>query len=420
MRYFVTGGTGFIGRFLVERLLARQGTVYVLVREESEHKLDGLRERLGASPSQIFAVYGDLTDPVLVTDAAGKDLAGTIDHVFHLAAVYDMDMDDDTADRVNVEGTRNVVAFVNALGGTVRLHHVSSVAIAGADYAGVFTEEMFEEGQRLSHPYYRTKFESERIVRDESRVPFRIYRPGMVVGSSETGEMDKIDGPYYFFKRIKTIRDRVPKWLPILGVEGGHMPVAPVDYVAAAIDQINAQVGPEGRVICGLSGGVDSAVAALLVHKAVGDQLTCVFVDHGLLRRDEAAQVVRTFREHFHVPLVHVDAAARFIDRLAGALRRANSGKEFLVELGVFGQPLQFLVEQAETFLRHLIWLHVIDADLARREYEERIREVEMIRRFQQAKASKPRSQARILPYLGELLISFGMWLRAQPHSAST
>jgi GMP synthase (glutamine-hydrolysing) len=94
----------------------------------------------------------------------------------------------------------------------------------------------------------------------------------------------------------------------------------PVWTAAAVIEEetarIRAQVGRE-RVLCGLSGGVDSAVAALLVHKAVGDQLTCVFVDHGLLRKDEALQVVETFERHFHVPLVHVDARERFLSRLA-------------------------------------------------------------------------------------------------------
>jgi GMP synthase (glutamine-hydrolysing) len=99
------------------------------------------------------------------------------------------------------------------------------------------------------------------------------------------------------------------------------------------VERIRAQVGSQ-RVLCGLSGGVDSAVAALLVHRAVGDQLTCVFVDHGLLRKEEGTQVVKTFGEHFHVPLVHVDAAERFRARLEGIddpeEKRRRIGEEFI------------------------------------------------------------------------------------------
>ncbi len=251
MNYFVTGATGFIGKFLLERLLAREGAkVHVLVRESSKEKFDALQARYGDYGKNLHAVYGDITTPGLISAADFKKLAGKIDHVFHLAAVYDMNMDDDAADRINNEGTRNLVAFANDLGGNVRLHHVSSVAVAGGGYNGRFTEDMFDEGQRTDHPYYRSKFQSEAIVRDESRVPFRIYRPGAVVGSSVTGEMDKIDGPYYFFKTIQKLSHSVPKWLPLLGIEGGKVPVVPVDYVAAAMDHIAHKDGLDGKAFC--------------------------------------------------------------------------------------------------------------------------------------------------------------------------
>jgi GMP synthase (glutamine-hydrolysing) len=116
------------------------------------------------------------------------------------------------------------------------------------------------------------------------------------------------------------VADAPPLWTPAAVIE-------------EEVARIRAQVG-RARVLCALSGGVDSAVAALLVHKAVGDQLTCVFVDHGLLRKDEALQVVDTFERHFHVPLVHVDAIDRFLDRLAGVddpeQKRRIVGEEFI------------------------------------------------------------------------------------------
>jgi GMP synthase (glutamine-hydrolysing) len=113
---------------------------------------------------------------------------------------------------------------------------------------------------------------------------------------------------------------------------------APPTWTAAAVieeqvERIRAQVG-SARVLCALSGGVDSAVAALLVHKAIGDQLVCVFVDHGFLRKDEAAEVVETFERHFHVPLVHVSAEERFLARLEGVAdpeeKRKAIGEEFI------------------------------------------------------------------------------------------
>src|SRR6202161_4224512 len=100
-----------------------------------------------------------------------------------------------------------------------------------------------------------------------------------------------------------------------------------------AIEKIRAQVG-KGRVICGLSGGVDSAGAAVLIHRAVGDQLTCVFVDHGMLRLEEAKTVVDLFRHHYNIPLVHVDASKQFLGELAGVIdpeiKRKTIGRLFI------------------------------------------------------------------------------------------
>jgi NAD(P)-dependent dehydrogenase (short-subunit alcohol dehydrogenase family) len=248
MNYFVTGATGFIGKFLLERLLERDDAkIHLLVRESSADKFEALQERYGAAGKRLHMVAGDITTPGLVSGADFKKLQGKIDHVFHLAAVYDMNMSDEQGDKINNEGTRNLVNFVNDLGGKVRLHHASSIAVAGGDFIGRYTEDMFDEGQTTDHPYFRTKFQSEAIVRNESRVPFRIYRPGAVVGHSVTGEMDKIDGPYYFFKTIQKISHSVPKWLPLLGIEGGKVPLAPVDYVAAAMDVIAHKDGLDGQ-----------------------------------------------------------------------------------------------------------------------------------------------------------------------------
>jgi NAD(P)-dependent dehydrogenase (short-subunit alcohol dehydrogenase family) len=246
MSYFVTGATGFIGRNLVELLLEREGTIHVLVREGSKGRLAELRNRWGVDDERVVGIVGDLSQPRLgVSDSDLERLRGT-DHVFHLAAIYDMTADAESQKVANIAGTRHMVELANEIeAGCV--HMVSSIAAAGL-YEGVWREDMFEEAQNLDvHPYFRTKHDSEGVVREESERPWRVYRPGIVVGNSETGEMDKVDGPYYFFKLIRRIRNTVPQWMPMPGIEGREINIVPVDFVVKAMDHIAHQDGLDGR-----------------------------------------------------------------------------------------------------------------------------------------------------------------------------
>ncbi|NIJ10669.1 thioester reductase-like protein [Saccharomonospora amisosensis] len=243
--YLVTGATGFIGRHFTRSLLAREDTEHVtlLVRERSMTRLAEL-VRQWPHPEKTTLVAGDLAAERLgVTERMREELRGKVDHVVHLAALYDLTADDEESARANVAGTRGVVELAEDVRAGC-LHHVSSVAVAG-DYEGVFTEEMFDAGQRLPTPYHRTKFEAERLVREQDRVPWRVYRPAVVVGHSETGEMDKVDGPYYFFSGISRLAS-LPS-LPAVGPDIGDTNIVPVDYVTKALLELVTKNGLDGR-----------------------------------------------------------------------------------------------------------------------------------------------------------------------------
>src|SRR3954452_5285925 len=332
MAYFVTGATGFIGRHLVEQLLKRDGEIYVLVREGSLEKLQELIERWGPEAKErVKPVTGDLGEPRLgVSDEQVAELreAG-IHHFFHLAAIYDMTAPDERNEELNVAGTRNAVQLANALEANI-LHHTSSIAAAG-EYKGLFREDMFDEGQKLPSAYHRTKFESEKIARTESKVPWRVYRPAIVVGHSQTGEMDKIDGPYYFFKAIQKLRHWLPEWIPLVGPELGFTNIVPVDYVAEAMDHIAHQPDLDGQAFhlfaekSQRSGEVLNTFAraahapqlSMRVDKRIIDALPKGTVSM-LMNLPPLKDVRRTFLADFGIPeeiLEHVGFPAKFDTR---------------------------------------------------------------------------------------------------------
>ncbi|MGB9302510.1 MAG: SDR family oxidoreductase [Mycobacterium sp.] len=228
MRYVVTGGTGFIGRRVVSRLLGSQpdAQVWVLVRRESLGRFERLALDWGERAKPLVGELPEL-------DLSDETLAelGQVDHLVHCAAIYDITVGEAEQRAANVDGTRAVIELARRLDAT--LHHVSSIAVAG-DFPGEYTEDDFDVGQQLPSPYHQTKFEAELLVRSTPGLRYRIYRPAVVVGDSRTGEMDKVDGPYYFFG-VRAKLAALPSFTPILLPDTGRTNIVPVDYVADAL-----------------------------------------------------------------------------------------------------------------------------------------------------------------------------------------
>jgi thioester reductase-like protein len=354
MAYFVTGATGFIGRHLVERLLEREGDVHVLVREGSQDRLNALVERWGRdAATRVKPVVGDLQEPRLgLADEQIAALEGQIEHFFHLAAIYDMTAAEEVNERLNVAGTRNAVDLANALHAG-HMHHVSSVAAAG-EFKGLFREDMFDEGQRLPSAYHRTKFESEKLVREQAAVPWRVYRPAIVVGHSQTGEMDKIDGPYYFFKAIQKARFALPEWFPLVGPELGYTNLVPVDFVADAMDHIahrpglnfqafhltNPKAMRVGESLNAFAKAAHAPQLAIRVDKRLTDALPKGTLSM-LMKLPQVRDIRRTVLADFGIPEEVVDHMALRPQFDTRDTERALAGSGITVpELGTYADKL--------------------------------------------------------------------------------
>ncbi|MEB3983060.1 SDR family oxidoreductase [Mycobacterium sp. 663a-19] len=240
MRYVVTGGTGFIGRRVVTRLLDARpdAQVWVLVRRQSLGRFERLAAEWGERAKPLV---GELPELALTEETVAE--LGEVDHVVHCAAIYDITAGDAEQRAANVDGTRAVIELTQRLDAT--LHHVSSIAVAG-DFRGEYTEDDFDVGQQLPTPYHQTKFEAELLVRSTPGLRHRIYRPAVVVGDSRTGEMDKVDGPYYFFGVLAKLAV-LPKFTPIMLPDTGRTNIVPVDYVVDALVALMHADGRDGQ-----------------------------------------------------------------------------------------------------------------------------------------------------------------------------
>jgi len=248
MTYFLTGGTGFLGRNLIQELRRRRsGTLYVLVRRASRKKFEAMCAQWGVDGEAITPIYGDVEEPFCgVSEKDRASLAGRVTHFFHLAGIADLaESDGALLERTNVEGTRNALSLAKAMDAKC-FHYVSSWVVAGK-FEGIWTEQMYEAWGGSELPMFRSKHEAEGIVRREAKLPFRIYRPSVIVGRSDNGECGRPTGLYSVFKTLDRLRAVLPSWFPLPIVGHGRVNIVPVDYVAASLDYLAHVDGLEGR-----------------------------------------------------------------------------------------------------------------------------------------------------------------------------
>jgi thioester reductase-like protein len=250
VRTLVTGFPGFIARRLVRRLLEDDPSLQVTAIVESR-MADAAREACAAigGGDRIELVAGDIGERQLgLDDAEYSRLTGDVNVVHHLAAIYNLSVPLEIAQRVNVDGTGNVLDFCRACKSFQKLEYVSTAYVAG-ERRGVVYEHELVLGQPFKNHYESTKFQAEVWVRELADVvPATIYRPAIVVGDSRTGETQKFDGPYYILRSIsRSIRMKSP--IAQFGKAGAPFNVVPVDFVVDAIAALSGDEVSSGETL---------------------------------------------------------------------------------------------------------------------------------------------------------------------------
>ncbi|HEX6870413.1 MAG TPA: SDR family oxidoreductase [Micromonosporaceae bacterium] len=249
----MTGFPGFLGSALLPRLLARRKREQAICLVQSRHlatALEHVREIEAAHPQvqgRIALVEADVTQPSLGVRGDARTGLDDVNEVWHLAAVYDLAVPPETARRVNVDGTARVLEFCQSRPRFHRLQYVSTCYVSGR-YDGEFGENALAEGQPFRNHYESTKYEAELLVRKAMAggLPATIYRPGIVVGDSRTGQTQKYDGPYFLaaFLRRQLHVALVPA---VADPDRVKFCLVPRDFVIEAMDQLSVLDRSAGR-----------------------------------------------------------------------------------------------------------------------------------------------------------------------------
>ena len=249
----MTGFPGFLGSALLPRILARRegATAFCLVqphwKDLATQRVAEMEAEHPHTAGRITLIVGDITVPGLDIDLVDRARIDGVGEVWHLAAVYDLSVPEPVAHKVNVGGTANVIELCLALPHLERLQYVSTCYVSG-DYAGEFPEDELDLGQGFLNHYESTKFEAEVLVRRAMKagLPATIYRPGIVVGDSQTGETQKYDGPYMVAEYLRRIP--VVSLIPRVGdFHKVRVGLVPRDYVIGAMDALSGMEKSLGR-----------------------------------------------------------------------------------------------------------------------------------------------------------------------------
>lgn len=286
---FLTGFPGFIGKHLAFTLVKKYPSLKLtlLVHPSMQFKARQEFKALNLNPEVHEIVSGDITQPYLgLTEAKVQNIQTKTNIVFHLAAIYDLTVPEDLAQKVNVEGTENLLNFFSKSPNLERFNHVSTCYVSG-DQKGLITPDKLEENQKFHNFYESTKHGSEVLVKKRSAtMPLTIFRPAIVVGDSVTGETDKFDGPYVviaFLHKIKALLRLVPN----LGYSQCEVNTVPVDYVTDVISYLAFQKHAIGKTyqVCDQNPPSTEEFFGTMVHMIGGMRpYSCSFLKATLLK----------------------------------------------------------------------------------------------------------------------------------------